>query len=417
MADTGGRSQSRARTRRSHGIADFEELFHLLIENVRDYAIFILDPQGHVLTWNVGVRRLLGYEEPEFLGLHFRSLFRADDQDSATREMDKATAVGRSEDERWHVTKDGTERWISGVLTALRDPAGKLRGFAKIMRDSTAQRASALEREDLLQRELRAREQAEEANRTKDAFLATISHELRTPLNAMLGWVRMLASEQLGETQSRRALEIIERNARAQARLVAELLDVSRIATGKLQLNVQGIALDRLIESAVESLQQIAAAKNVAINTALTPTSITIQGDPDRLHQVMLNLLSNAIKFTPPGGVIDVELASDQDHVHVIVRDTGKGIASELLPQIFEPFHQGERGEAPISGLGLGLSIARHIVELHSGTIEARSDGPGQGATFVVRLPASGTQGLKSPAMPAMVSDAAPQSDLQSSQA
>jgi PAS domain S-box-containing protein len=391
MAGTGRRSQSGARTRRSHGTADFEELFHLLIENVRDYAIFILDPNGNALTWNVGVRRLLGYEEAEFLGLHFRSLFRADDQDSATREMERATAVGRSEDERWHVTKDGTERWISGVLTALRDPTGKLRGFAKIMRDSTAQRAATLEREDLLQREHRAREEAEEANRTKDAFLATVSHELRTPLNAMLGWVQLLASEQLDQAQTRRAIEIIERNARAQAQLVAELLDVSRIAAGRLELNLQLVAVDRVIESAVESLQQTAAAKNVAINAALTETSINIQGDPDRLQQVMLNLLSNAIKFTPSGGVIDVELASDDDRVHVTVRDNGKGIASEQLPHIFEQFHQAERGEAPINGLGLGLSIARHIIELHQGTIEATSDGRGCGATFVVRLPHVGS--------------------------
>ncbi len=387
MANGTGNSQSRARTRRSSALPDFEELFHLLIENVRDYAIFILDPDGYALTWNVGVGRLLGYNEREFLGLHFRTLFRADEQDDAAGEMERAAAAGRSEDERWHVRKDGSQRWISGVLTALRDRDGSLRGFAKIMRDSTAQRAATIEREDLLQRELRARQQAEEASRTKDGFLAMISHELRTPLNAMLGWTRMLESGQLDDTQTHRAIEIVERNAQAQARLVAELLDVSRIATGKLQLHVQQMPLHALIQSAIESVQHAALAKDVTINATLTQESSTIDGDPDRLHQVMLNLLSNAIKFTPPRGVIDVALASDADVVQVTVRDTGKGIPPDLLPRVFEQFQQGDRGDAPTSGLGLGLSIARHIVELHRGTIDARSDGPGQGATFVVRLP------------------------------
>jgi PAS domain S-box-containing protein len=387
MAGSGERSQSRARTRRSLGVADFEELFHLLIENVRDYAIFILDADGYVLTWNVGVRRLLGYEEREFLGLHFKALFRADDQDGALREMERATAVGRSEDERWHLRKDGTEVWISGVLTALRDPAGKLRGFAKIMRDSTAQRTAAIERDELLRRELRAREQAEEANRTKDAFLATISHELRTPLNAMLGWARMLAAGQLDELQARRATIIIERNARAQAQLVGELLDVSRIATGKLRLNLERISLSRVVENAVESLQQSASAKAVSIRTSLSDKPATIDGDGDRLQQVILNLLSNAIKFTPTGGAIDVELAATPECAQLTVRDTGKGITPDLLPHIFDQFQQGERGEAPTSGLGLGLSIARHIVELHRGTIDAQSEGEGKGATFVVQLP------------------------------
>jgi signal transduction histidine kinase len=305
--------------------------------------------------------------------------------------MENAAANGRSEDERWHVRKDGTERWISGVLTALRDPAGELRGFAKVMRDSTAQRAATLEREELLQREFRSRQQAEEANRTKDAFLATLSHELRTPLNAMLGWTRMLATGQLADAQIPRAITIVERNAQVQAQLVAELLDVSRISTGKLQLQLQSVAIDQVIETAVESLRHVALAKDIVITTRLgegeSEVSASIDGDPDRLQQVMFNVLSNAIKFTPPRGTIDVELATRADDAEITVRDSGKGIAPELLPRIFDQFQQGERGEAPTSGLGLGLAIARHIIELHRGTIEARSDGHGQGATFIVRLP------------------------------
>ena len=227
MPERRGASHSRSRRRRAEAVADLSELFLLLTENVRDYAIFILGTDGTAVTWNVGVRRLLGYDEDEFVGLHFRRLFRPDEQEGAQREMEKAASAGRSDDERWHVRKDGSELWITGVLTALRDPAGQLRGFAKIMRDTTAQRQAALEREDLLRRELSAREQAERANRAKDEFLATVSHELRTPLNAILGWARILATDHLDRAQLKRAIATIERNAKAQAQLVADLLDVS----------------------------------------------------------------------------------------------------------------------------------------------------------------------------------------------
>jgi CheY-like chemotaxis protein/nitrogen-specific signal transduction histidine kinase len=272
----------------------------------------------------------------------------------------------------------------------LYDPAGKLRGFARIVRDSTAQRTATLEREDLLRRELHARQLAEEASRAKDTFLATISHELRTPLNAMLGWMRMLATGRFDDVQARRAMAIVERNAQAQAQLLAQLLDISRMATGKLDVALQPIALDRVIDGAVEALQHVAVSKGVTIRVQLIRDLATIQGDPDRLQQVMLNVLANAIKFTPAHGTIDVELASEPDVMQITVRDNGQGIAPEFLPHIFDQYQQSERGETPTSGLGLGLAIARHVIELHGGTIEARSDGHGHGATFVVRLPRDG---------------------------
>ena len=368
-------------------MADLSELFHLLIENVRDYAIFILDTDGCAVTWNAGVKRLLGYDEDEFVGLHFRRLFRPDEQDGAGREMEKATSAGRSDDERWHVRKDGSELWITGVLTALRDPAGKLRGFAKIMRDTTAQRQAALEREDLLRRELSAREQAERANRAKDEFLATVSHELRTPLNAILGWARMLATDHLDAAQTKRAIATIERNAKSQAQLVADLLDVSRIVTGKLQLNLQPISLQQVTQAAVESMHHAAAAKEITLSMSTGGTPAPIEGDAARLHQVILNLLSNAIKFTPSGGAISVSIDRDEEHVELIVRDTGQGISPDALAHIFDRFEQAGSRQTPTSGLGLGLTIARHIVEAHRGSIEARSEGEGKGATFVVRLP------------------------------
>jgi PAS domain S-box-containing protein len=381
------KSQSRTRRRRGRSVADFEELFHLVIENVKDYAIFILDPNGRALTWNAGVKRLLGYDEEEFAGLAFQLLFRPAEQEAAQIEMQKAAATGRSDDERWHVRKDGTELWVTGVLTALKDPAGRLRGYAKIMRDTTAQRQAALEREALLRAELLARTEAEQANRLKDEFLASVSHELRTPLNAILGWARMLANEQLDESMTKRALAAVERNATLQSRLVEGLLDVSRIVSGKFELNVQPVSVPQLLKGAIDSLQHAASAKGVTIAMAVADDLEPIEADAERLQQVMLNLLTNAIKFTPQGGRIDAEVASRKDDLELTVRDTGEGIAPDVLPHIFERFHHGVPGRGPGAGLGLGLTITRHIVEAHGGSIEARSEGEGKGATFVVRIP------------------------------
>jgi PAS domain S-box-containing protein len=382
-----GKAQSRRRRRRAGSVADFEELFHLVIENVKDYAIFILDPSGRALTWNAGVKRLLGYDEDDFVGLAFQRLFRPTEQNAAQAEMQKAASVGRSDDERWHLRKHGTELWVTGVLTALKDSHGKLRGYVKIMRDTTGQRHAALERAELLRNELAARTQAERASRMKDEFLASVSHELRTPLNAILGWARMLAHERLDESLTKRALAAVERNAIAQSRLVEGLLDISRIVSGKLRLNVQLVSVAQLLKGALDSVHHAADAKGVAIATDVEADLEPILADADRLQQVMLNLLSNAIKFTPEGGRIDVALAAPGDDVELKVRDTGQGIAADTLPHIFNRFHQSTQGRSPAAGLGLGLTITWHIVEAHGGSIEAHSEGDGKGATFVMRLP------------------------------
>jgi PAS domain S-box-containing protein len=361
-------------------------LFTLFIDNVRDYAVFIIDPRGCALTWNAGVQRMLGYEETEFLGLDVRRIFRVGEAQQAEREMARAAATGRAEDERWHVRKDGTEIWVTGVLTALRDSAGRLRGYAKIMRDSTADRHAALERDELLRRELAARSQAEQANRMKDEFLAMVSHELRTPLNAILGWARMLRSGELDESRTDRAIETIERNARAQSQLVGDLLDISRIVTGKLQLDVGPVSVQPLLRAAVESIDHAAQAKDIQLSVAITGEPAPVEGDAARLTQVVLNLLSNAIKFTPRGGRVDVHLHRREDEVELTVCDTGQGIAPEDLLQIFGRFHQAVAGRRPAGGLGLGLAIARHIVEAHGGTIEA-GNSPLGGLRVRARLP------------------------------
>lgn len=381
---------TRRKTGRKHAASDADaaSLFDLLIDNVKDYAIFILDPTGRVVTWNAGVERLLGYRQDEFIGLEFRRLFRSDEQDAAVRELETAAAHGRSDDERWHVRKDGTELWVDGVLTALRDAEGRHRGYAKIMRDTTAQKRAAADREELLRRELTARAAADRANQLKDEFLAIVSHELRTPLNAILGWARMLANQQVPEQQSRHAIEIIERNARAQAQLVEDLLDVSRIVTGNLHLEVRPIAIDDVMAAAIESVAHAAEEKHIAISFNGDANVAVVQADASRIQQVIWNLLTNAIKFTPVGGAISIRREQHGDDLELEVRDNGEGIDPALLPHIFDRFRQSAkaRTKAP-TGLGLGLAIAHHIVAAHGGTLEARSSGPGTGATFIVHLP------------------------------
>ena len=249
------------------------------------------------------------------------------------------------------------------------------------------------EREELLARERLLRGQAEELSRLKDEFLATMSHELRTPLNAIFGWITLLRTRRLDEATQARALETIERNARAQKRLIEDLLDVSRIVTGKIALELGDVVPLRVVEGAIATMQPAAQAKEVRIVAALGEVTGVVRGDPARLQQVVCNLLSNAIKFTPPGGRVDVELEMSGEQVQISVADTGQGIKPEFLPHVFERFRQ-EDGSISRrhGGLGLGLAIVRHLVELHSGTVEAQSEGEGCGSRFLVRLPARTTK-------------------------
>jgi len=249
------------------------------------------------------------------------------------------------------------------------------------------------EREELLSRERLLRGHAEELSRLKDEFLATMSHELRTPLNAIFGWITLLRTRRLDEATQARALETIERNARAQKRLIEDLLDVSRIVTGKIALELGDVVPLRVVEGAIATMQPAAQAKEVRIVAALGEVMGMVRGDPARLQQVVCNLLSNAIKFTPPGGRVDVELEMSGEQVQISVADTGQGIKPEFLPHVFERFRQ-EDGSISRrhGGLGLGLAIVRHLVELHSGTVEAQSEGEGCGSRFLVRLPARTTK-------------------------
>jgi signal transduction histidine kinase len=239
-----------------------------------------------------------------------------------------------------------------------------------------------------LVREQEKRARAEEANRLKDEFLATVSHELRTPLNAIVGWVSLLRSGKLEEEQFSRALETIERNARAQSQLIDDLLDVSRIASGKLRLSVRPADLRSVIESALDTVRPAADAKSIRLTASLNPNARLVSGDVDRLQQIVWNLLNNAIKFTPQGGSVEVRLERVESHVEISVTDTGEGIAPDFLPYVFERFRQADStSHRSHRGLGLGLSIVRQLAELHGGSVSADSPGPGKGSTFSICLP------------------------------
>jgi len=280
-------------------------------------------------------------------------------------------------------------------MTPLRDSTGNLKGFVKIMQDITARTKAEKERNQLLRREKAARMEAEAANRSKDEFLAILSHELRTPLTAIVGWAGMIRAGLLDQARTENALETIERNASLQLQLVEDLLDVSRMIRGDLGLNLTQINFMEVFTATIPVIQPAADAKSIQLITIVNladQTALYLQGDADRLQQVMLNLLSNAIKFTPDGGEVTVQLdrveSEGQLFAQVQVRDTGIGISADFLPHVFERFRQADSTSARShKGLGLGLAIVQYVVQQHGGIIQVESPGAGQGATFTVQLP------------------------------
>jgi signal transduction histidine kinase len=284
---------------------------------------------------------------------------------------------------------------ISLTVSPVRDASGTVVGASKIARDITyrleaeaehARLLSEVQHQVLVAKKLS--QAVQEASRLKDEFLATLSHELRTPLNAILGYARMLRRGQVQGDKSDRAIEVIERNATALAQIVEDVLDVARITTGKVRLNVQAVDPVDLVRNAILSVEPAADARGVGIETIVRHHVGMIAADADRLQQVLWNLLSNAVKFTGRGGAIQVELSKSEGDVEIVVSDTGVGIAPDFLPYLFDRFRQGDaRPTREQGGLGLGLAIARHFIEMHGGTISASSRGEGQGSTFSVRLP------------------------------
>jgi PAS domain S-box-containing protein len=293
----------------------------------------------------------------------------------------------------------GTERWVRAKGRIYRDASGRPVRFDGVTLDVTRQKRLEREREQLLSAEREAREEAERAGRMKDEFIATLSHELRTPLSAILGWTYMLKRGG-ASVNVQKAAETIERNARAQAHLIDELLDVSRISSGNIRLERQPVAVSTVLEAVQQSLRPSADAKKVRVEVD-GQSAGTVLADPGRLQQIIWNIVANAIKFTPAGGVVEVRSELAGAEVVLTVSDSGTGISAEFLPHVFERFRQAESSEArAYGGLGLGLAIVRQLVEMHGGHVEAHSDGLGRGATFLVRLPAWDAAGSPDAALP-----------------
>jgi PAS domain S-box-containing protein len=354
-----------------------------------DDAIIGKNLDGIIESWNAAAERLFGYSAGEAIGQPITIIIPPERIDEEKLILERLRRGERLEHfETVRLAKNGKALDISLTASPIRGAAGRIIGASKIARDISERKQADEALRDAIGREQMLREKAEEASRVKDEFLATISHELRTPLNAILGWATLLRRHSLDEASATRALETIERNAKTQAQLIEDILEVSRITAGKLRLEVKPTELIPLIKNAIDAVQYAAEAKGVQLQMILDPVASHIQGDAVRLQQVVWNLLSNAVKFTPKGGLVQVRLERADSQAQITVSDTGEGISAGFLPYVFDRFRQAEGTTTRRhGGLGLGLAIARHLVEVHGGTIQAHSAGSGEGASFTVRLP------------------------------
>jgi PAS domain S-box-containing protein len=376
--------------RGEHQLSQVEERFRMLVESAKDFAIFYVDSRGLVKTWNAGAERMLGWSEQEIVGQSGALLFTPEDRAAFVpdAELRQAEETGRATDERWHLRKDQSRFWASGVTARIDGPSGELEGFVKVMRDETDRK---LAEERLLAANAaaeKAQAAALDASRAKDDFISIVSHELRTPLNTIRLWSRMLRNEKLSAKDREEGVQMIERAAVAQQQVIDDLFDVSRISSGKLRLAIRETRLADAIRGAIDAVEPVAVERGIRLTSDIGADIGVVRVDPGRLQQVVWNLLSNSVKFTPSGGRVSVTARRTGDMVQIAVADTGIGIRQEFLARVFDRFRQAEVGTTrKHGGLGLGLSIASQIVELHGGTISAASEGEGKGATFTLQLP------------------------------
>ncbi len=392
------------RRRIAVALAESETRYRLVVDSMPDHAVFLLDEAARIAHWNRGAERLLGYTETEILGQPAAILFTDEDRarGEPERELLAAKTTGSAACDRWHVRRDGTRFFVSGLMCALHSRRGRRIGFAKIMRDVTDRQAAAAERDRLLQGERVARAEAERTGRLKDEFLATLSHELRTPLNAILGWTEVLKTPGLEPADFQQALEVIDRNTRMQAKLIEDLLEMSRIISGKVRLEVRPVPITDVVGAAIDSIRAAAEAKGIHVGTECESPDATVVGDGSRLQQVVWNLLSNSIKFTPRGGHVGVAVTREESCVSVTVSDDGAGIRPEFLPHVFERFRQADASTTrQHGGLGLGLSIVKQLVELHGGEIRVDSPGEGRGTICTFTLPLVAAPEVETPLEPA----------------
>ena len=356
--------------------ASDDEMLRLLVENVRDYAIFMLDPGGHVASWNSGAEHIKGYTRDEILGRHF-SIFYTPDAIARhwpQHELAAALDQGRFEDEGWRLRKDGTTFWANVVITPVYDYDQRLRGFAKITRDLTARRKT---------------EELQRSERRMNEFLAMLAHELRNPLAPIQSALEVAERKPDDPQASAWARKIIQRQTTHLSRLVDDLLDVSRITRGQVTLRREPVDVQATVSQVVESLRPRVEARHLMIDVRLPAgPPLQIEADPTRVAQVLSNLVDNAVKYTPDGGRIVVSVTVVDDFASITVTDSGIGMSADLVPRVFELFVQGERGlDRREGGLGVGLTIAKRLAELQGGTLSAGSAGPGLGSRFMLQLP------------------------------
>jgi PAS domain S-box-containing protein len=382
-----------------------------------DDAIVSKTLDGIVTSWNRGAEKIFGYSAAEAIGQHIKFIIPAErhpEEDDVLARLRRGEKLEHFETIRQ--AKDGRRVNISLTVSPVKDNRGRIIGASKVARDITDRKRAEEERERLASRERIARRTADEANRLKDDFLATVSHELRNPLNSIVGWAGLLSSGKLSEETTERAIAAIMRAAQAQEQIISDLFDVSRIISGRLRLEIRPIQLAEVLETAIDTIRPAAEAKQINMQVLLDPAVGPMAGDPDRLRQVLWNLLSNAVKFTPKEGRIQIISQRIDSHIEIIVSDTGIGIEPKLLPYVFDRFRQGDSGSNRQSpGLGLGLAIVRNLVELHGGTVSAESNGSGQGARFAIKLPtliagviAHGEERNHAPATEVIASDGDP---------
>ena len=366
------------RRRHEEELSASEERLRLLVDSIADHAVIMLDEQGRVQSWNRGAELINGYTGEEILGQHFGIFFSPQDREAGKpqRELEQARVRGRFEDEGWRVRKDGSRFWGKVVVTTVYGRNGELIGYAKVTQDlSTRQRLEDLERS---------------TQRTNE-FLAMLAHELRNPLAPIRNAVTILQriDEQV-PPQVRRLRDIVDRQVTQLTRLVDDLLDVSRLATGKIRLRRELVDAGDIVARSIETARPLIDARHHKLEVQAAPDRLLVDGDPTRLAQILQNLLVNAAKYTPDGGEIRVQTRRDGAHAEILVQDNGRGIAASELERIFELFAQGEgdhHSGGGDSGLGVGLALARALVQMHGGGMSAHSEGPGRGATFSVRLP------------------------------
>jgi PAS domain S-box-containing protein len=359
-----------------------EERFRLIVESVRDYALFALDAKGHVATWNAGAERIKGYSASEIIGTHFSKFYPEVDikAGKCEYELEVASREGRFEDEGWRLRKDGSRFWANVVISAVRDEAGNLVGFSKVTRDLTDRKRAEEERA--------ARLAAEQANRAKDEFLAMLGHELRNPLAPIVTALELLKLRSEGASKEH---QVIERQVGHMMRLVDDLLDISRITRGKIELKKKRLDLRDVAAKALEMAAPLLEQRRHHIVVEQSPVPVPVHGDENRLTQVVTNLLTNAARYTPPGGNIRIDVRAEMQSAVVDVKDDGQGIDPQLLPRIFDLFVQGNQTmERAAGGLGLGLTLVKSLVHQHGGHVFAKSQGRGHGSTFSVVLPLEG---------------------------